>query len=126
KLFPNSEHEPLQESFGMTTAKPAPAAEAASGSTTEQRKTCFVVMPMSDVEGYAPGHWDRVYEEVFKPACEQAGFHPDRAHTKKGTAIIMADVLLRLHRADMVLCDMSALRPNVMFELGLRQAFDQP
>jgi len=96
---------------------------AASGT---DKRTCFVVMPMSDVEGYAVGHWDRVYEELLEPACTQAGFTPDRADTRKATAIIMADVLVRLHKADMVLCDMSALRPNVMFELGLRQAFDLP
>jgi hypothetical protein len=89
-------------------------------------KTCFVVMPMSDTDGYAPGHWDRVYEELFLPACKAAGFAGDRADSKKSTALTMQDMFGRLHKADMVLCDVSGLRPKVMFELGLRQAFDQP
>lgn len=90
-------------------------------------KTCFVVMPMSDGgDGYPPGHWDLVYDELFVPACGEAGFKVDRADSNKNTALIMADVLRRLHKADLVLCDLSGLRPNVMFELGLRQAFDQP
>ena len=89
-------------------------------------KTCFIVMPMSDGDPYPPNHWDRVYDELFVPACEKAEFKVDRADSYKNTALIMADVLRRLHKADMVVCDLSSLRPNVMFELGLRQAFDQP
>jgi hypothetical protein len=89
-------------------------------------KTCFVVMPMSDGGDYPVGHWDLVYDELFVPACAEAGFEVDRADSNKNTALIIADVLRRLHKADMVLCDLSSLRPNVMFELGLRQAFDQP
>ena len=36
-------------------------------------------MPISDVEGYDAGHFDRVYEHLIKPACEAAGFNAIRA-----------------------------------------------
>ena len=31
-------------------------------------KTCFVIMPISDVDGYEKGHFGRVYEYLIKPA----------------------------------------------------------
>ena len=32
------------------------------------KKTCFVIMPISDVDGYEKGHFGRVYEYLIKPA----------------------------------------------------------
>ena len=37
-------------------------------------KKCFVIMPISDADGYDKGHFNRVYEYLIKPACEEAGF----------------------------------------------------
>lgn len=31
-------------------------------------KTCFVIMPISDVDGYEKGHFIRVYDYLIKPA----------------------------------------------------------
>src|SRR2546423_607379 len=87
---------------------------------------CFVVMPMSDIAGYDPGHWDRVYDELLSRACREAKFEPTRADSANRTSIIMVDVLRHLYDAEMVLCDLSGLNANVFFELGLRQAFNKP
>jgi hypothetical protein len=40
--------------------------------------------------------------------------------------MIHLDVLQRILDSPMVLCDLSSRNPNVLFELGLRQAFDKP
>jgi hypothetical protein len=40
--------------------------------------------------------------------------------------VIHLDVIKRLVHSPLVLCDLSARNPNVMFELGIRQAFDKP
>ena len=39
--------------------------------------------------------------------------------------MIHVDILKRILNAPMALCDLSTRNPNVMFELGLRQAFDK-
>lgn len=44
---------------------------------------CFVVMPITDPEGYDKGHFTKVYEDIFKPACDAAGFKPVRADEVK-------------------------------------------
>jgi hypothetical protein len=87
---------------------------------------CFVVMPISDPEGYETGHFQHVFDDVIAPACETAGYRPVRADQIRETNLIHLDVLQRLLESPMVLCDLSSRNPNVLFELGLRQAFDRP
>lgn len=87
---------------------------------------CFVIMPITDPEGYSPGHFSRVYEHVLKPAIRAAGYAPKRADDVRETNLIQLDLLRRLLEAPMAICDVSARNPNVFFELGLRQAFDKP
>lgn len=83
-------------------------------------------MPISDIEGYEKGHFDRVYKHIIKPACIKAGFKPLRADDVKRTNYIVLDILKRIIESDIVLCDLSARNPNVLYELGIRQAFDKP
>jgi hypothetical protein len=49
-----------------------------------------------------------------------------RADDVLETNLIQLDLLRRLLEAPMALCDLSSRNPNVLFELGLRQAFDKP
>jgi hypothetical protein len=35
-------------------------------------KKCFIIMPISDQEGYEKGHFSRVYKHLIKPACEKS------------------------------------------------------
>jgi hypothetical protein len=89
-------------------------------------KTCFVIMPFSDVDGYEPGHFGRVYEHLVRPACLAAGVEPVRGDEVKGTNYIAIDILQRILKSDIVICDLSGKNANVMYELGVRQAFDLP
>lgn len=92
----------------------------------DEKPTCFILMPISDPESYKPGHFKRVYEQIFKPACEKAGYKPVRADDVKQTNLIHLDMLQKILEAPMALCDLSTRNPNAMFELGIRQAFDKP
>nr|DAY85251.1 MAG TPA: CMP/hydroxymethyl CMP hydrolase [Caudoviricetes sp.] len=91
----------------------------------EEEKTCFVIMPFSDVEGYDKGHFTRVYEYLIKPACEKAGFVPIRADENSKSDVIIVDILQKILECDMAICDMSSKNPNVFYELGFRQAFNK-
>ncbi len=92
---------------------------------TEEKNTCFVIMPISDVDGYDPGHFTRVYEHLIKPACEQAGFKPERADETPRTDVIMAGILKKIIACDIAICDLSSRNANVFYELGLRHAFNK-
>ncbi|QNM98826.1 hypothetical protein [Chitinimonas koreensis] len=87
---------------------------------------CFVIMPIADHDGYDKGHFTKVYEDIFKPACISAGFTAVRADDVGQTNLIHLDILQKLIDSPMAICDLSAKNPNVLFELGLRQAFDKP
>ena len=94
------------------------------GST--DKPECFVIMPISDPDGYEAGHFRRVYEDLFVPACDKAGYSAVRADQVRQTNLIHLDVLQKIINSPMALCDLSSRNPNVLFELGLRQAFDKP
>jgi hypothetical protein len=89
-------------------------------------RSCFVIMPISDLEPYPVGHFRRVYEFIIKPAVLNAGFTPIRADDVLNTNYIAIDVIKRIISSDMAICDLSSRNPNVFYELGIRQAFDKP
>lgn len=91
----------------------------------DKEKTCFVIMPISDQEGYEKGHFTRVYQHLIKPACEKAGFKAIRADDENKTNYIVIDIIKKILDSDIVICDLSAKNPNVMYELGIRQAFNK-
>jgi hypothetical protein len=92
----------------------------------KEKPKCFVIMPISDHPDYDPGHFDRVYEQMIKPAVLEAGFEPTRADDTKRTHIIILEILKAIVEYDMAICDMSSLNPNVMYELGIRQMNRKP
>jgi len=90
------------------------------------QKTCFVLMPVSDCDGYPQGHWSRVYSHLIKPACEKAGFISLRSDEVQRTNFIVIDILRRLFESSIALCDLSSRNPNVLYELGIRHSFNLP
>ena len=85
-----------------------------------ENNTCFVIMPISDCEGYESGHFLRVYEDIIKPAVERSGYTPQRADETKNSNLIQLDILKKLIDAPIAICDLSTRNPNVLFELGIR------
>lgn len=90
------------------------------------KKECFILMPISDVDGYAQGHFKHVYDNIICPSCDMANYQPVRADEIKATNLIHLDILKKLIDAPIAICDLSSRNPNVLFELGIRQAFDRP
>ncbi|TFB25517.1 hypothetical protein E3U32_10180 [Lelliottia nimipressuralis] len=101
------------------------ASVVAENTSSESLKTCFVIMPIADMNGYETRHFDRVYSHIIKPACEKAGFSPIRADEVSSSNLIVLDILRRIVECDIAICDLSGRNPNVMYELGLRQAFNK-
>ncbi|MFJ5330344.1 hypothetical protein [Pectobacterium versatile] len=91
----------------------------------EKKKTCFVIMPIADIQGYDSGHFTRVYNHLIKPACEAAGFKAIRADDINSSHMIIVDILKKIVESDIAICDLSGRNPNVLYELGLRQAFNK-
>lgn len=97
-----------------------------SNRVSSKNNDCFIIMPISDPDDYDKGHFKKVYEDIFKVACEKSGFNAIRADEVQQTNLIHLDILQKLIDSPMAICDLSNRNPNVLFELGLRQAFDKP
>lgn len=87
---------------------------------------CFVMMPISTPDGYESEHFDRVYRSIIRPACIDAGYAPFRADEIASASLIQLKIVKALINAPMAVCDLSSGNPNVLFELGIRQAFNRP
>lgn len=92
-------------------------------SEENKAKPCFVIMPISDQPQYPAGHFNKIYEQIIVPAVKEAGFEPVRADSNQICDSIMQKNLKNLVECDMAICDLSSRNPNVMYELGIRQAY---
>jgi len=92
---------------------------------------CFIAMPITTppdrVADYGGDrdHFVHVLEYLLIPAVERAGYEPWRP-SANATDVIHSEVVRALCTADLVLVDLSAHNPNVLFELGLRTGRDKP
>lgn len=82
-------------------------------------------MPFTDPSGYEKDHFQRVYDYIIKPACEKANFVPYKANDDNKTNVIILEIIKQIIDSDIVLCDLSSKNPNVLYELGIRQAFNK-
>ncbi len=87
-------------------------------------------MPLSTppglVEKYEGAkHFRYAFAELHAPAIRQAGYEviPPMVENSE---VIQAEIIRNLATADLVVCDLSTLNPNVFFELGIRVAMDRP
>lgn len=87
---------------------------------------CFVIMPIGKAQTEEHARFSKVLKDIIEPACNAAGYKAHRADQSGGTALIHVNMLTRLFYAPMAVCDLTGWNPNVLFELGFRQAFNKP
>ncbi len=92
----------------------------------EYNNRCFVIMPFSTPEGYEKDHFTKIYEQIIKPAVEKAKLTPERVDENLLSTDIVAKIFKGLTECDMAICDLSSRNPNVLYELGIRQAYNKP
>jgi hypothetical protein len=91
---------------------------------------CFVAMPITTPKPYADQlddteHFLHVLNSLFEPALVKAGYEAVPP-ISSGSELIHASIIKNLEECELVLCDISALNPNVFFELGIRTALNKP
>lgn len=86
---------------------------------------CGIIMPISGIDGCPAEHWKDVLV-IIKDVIQTAGFEPNLVSHSEDIGIIQKRIIQNVYSADMIICDVSGKNPNVMFELGMRLAFDKP
>lgn len=89
------------------------------------KKTCGIVMPIASIGEYSASHWIDV-QNIIKEAVALAGYEARLVSESKDSTVIPKSIVQNLYDDDIVVCDVSGKNPNVMFELGMRLAFDKP
>ena len=90
-----------------------------------KKNTCGIVMPISEIDGCSTSHWQEVLT-IITDAAESHGFEARLVSDSDDVGVIQKRILQNLYENDIIVCDVSAKNANVMFELGLRLAFDKP
>lgn len=91
----------------------------------DQKLCCGLVMPISSLDGCDEQHWLDV-KDILTESIESAGFESKLVSYADDVGIIQKRIIQNLYENPIVVCDVSGKNPNVMFELGMRLAFDKP
>ncbi|MCG2592210.1 hypothetical protein LZ009_05390 [Ramlibacter sp. XY19] len=95
-------------------------------STDASGAVAFVAMPFSErTDRYPKGYFDEVLKHLITPAAVKAKFTAKTAK-KAGSEVIQSTIVNELDSADLVIVDLTEHNPNVLFELGMRIAFNKP
>lgn len=82
-------------------------------------------MPISSIDGYPVSHWEAVLA-IIKEALSDTEFYVELVSDADEIGVIQKRIVQNIYDNEIVVCDVSAKNPNVMFELGMRLAFDKP
>lgn len=87
----------------------------------ESAGTCFVAQPFDD-------NGTRLYRKVLAPAIEAGGLNAVRADDSifSNRPEIVSKVADDIRESSVVLCDITTLNANVLYELGLAHAWQKP
>jgi flagellar motility protein MotE (MotC chaperone) len=79
----------------------------------------FVLMPFDS-------EFDKIFNELIKPALEEPGYDVNRADSIFNQQNILKDIVRGIAEADLVVADLTSLNPNVFYELGIAHAMHKP
>lgn len=106
---------------------PAKTSESVSGTTVQETDaiTCGIVMPISAIGDCTKEHWQEVLN-ILRDVIGELKYTPNLVSDADDSGIIQKRIIQNLYENEIVICDVSGKNPNVMFELGIRLAFDKP
>src|SRR6266566_6083617 len=89
---------------------------------------CGLIMPISTIDGCPSEHWAEVKSIITESVegIEVPKFAVKLVSDADDVGVIQKRIVQNVYSADVVVCDVSGKNPNVMFELGMRLAFDKP
>ncbi|WP_186177736.1 hypothetical protein [Burkholderia gladioli] len=99
---------------------------------TEKNSTevlqCGIVMPIAAMDGVTADHWAEVKTVIIEAmdTLDSPRFNTALVSDADDVGVIQKRIVQGVYSSDVVVCDVSGKNPNVMFELGMRLAFDKP
>jgi len=97
--------------------------------TKDGKYKCGILMPISKIEThseYSKQHWEHVKLMISDSINKTNLFEAVPVWEENSSDQIKKTIFKNIVSVDMAVCDISALNPNVLFELGLRLAIKKP
>lgn len=97
-------------------------------STVNKNKKCGIIMPISEDKNntaYTSKHWKDVLR-MIKESIDKTEFEPSPVWDDSSSDQIKSTIYNNIISHDIIVCDISSLNANVMFELGLRLSIRKP
>lgn len=85
---------------------------------------CGIIMPIAEIGQCNEQHWQEVLS-IISETISNAGLKAVPVWLGEND-IIQGKIISNLYSKPIAICDVSCKNPNVMFELGMRLAFDKP
>lgn len=95
------------------------------GQENKKAQTCGLIMPIAANEVGSTEHWLHV-RKIIIDALKDTELKVKMVSESDEVAVIHSNIVTNIYSNDIVICDVSARNPNVMFELGMRLTFDKP
>lgn len=93
----------------------------------EEKIRCGLIMPISAIGNYKKEHWEEV-KKIIEEAIEnmEENIEVRMVSDRSEHDLIQSNIVQAIYDDNIVICDVSGKNPNVMFELGMRIAFNKP
>lgn len=83
-------------------------------------------MPIATMSSeYTAEHWSDI-RQILHKSIERAGFIPRIVSDSEESTVIHGSIINNIYNDAIIVCDVSNKNANVMFELGMRLAFNKP
>lgn len=93
---------------------------------SKEKPVCGIVRPISAMSSeYPEQHWKEI-AIIIDESIKAAGFESKLVSDAAEVSVIQKNIVQNLYECPIIICDVSGKNANVMFELGLRLAFDKP
>lgn len=97
---------------------------------TEEKKALEIgfIMPIAAIDGCSADHWLDVKSIITEAVASITKYKCTSkiVSESEDVGVIQKRIVQNVYNADVIVCDVSCKNANVMFELGMRLAFDKP
>jgi hypothetical protein len=89
------------------------------------KKNCFVIAPLGEEHSGVRRKVETIIKDILQPALGEQ-YHVFSAHQIKESGLISMQIVETIFKADLIICDLTSVNGNVMYELAIAHLQNKP